>query len=91
MKKLIIFLSILSLATACTKSNDMQVAQPAQDSYFSRIRYFNDGRTPATDTIWTLHLISPEMVDSFRRQDGYIYEDSRFYLDRGKFWTKAVF
>ena len=87
MKKLLILIAcIATTLVACTKHLDVKPA-PAQ-VYFSRVQYFKDGRKPATDTVWTLHLTTQAEIDQYAPQNGYIYAETSTYVDKGAMWTR---
>lgn len=97
-----LILLVLCLATiivsvsSCDKQIDKPAAEgpkaqlPAKgpDYYFSRVRFFKDGRTPSTDTTWTLHLITVPMVEQYRKSDGYIYNETSTFTEVGSLWSK---
>lgn len=85
----------LMAATSCSKDNGRPVQDPGGfttpkplDYYFSRVRFFKDHRQPATDTVWTLHLVTQQLVDQYTNQDGYIYAETSTYQDMGTLWTR---
>lgn len=91
MKKLLLSLALIAGLTACDKEAMTDLGRPgfAPEHYFSRVRFFYDGRTPATDTVWTLKIVGDSMLAVFKRQDGYVYEDhSPTWLDIGRLWEK---
>lgn len=90
MKKiaLVMIAALLVLASCSKQAADLPVAPPTTAKFFSRIQYFKDGRTPATDTVWTLHLFNQQMVDSFARYDGLVYWESTTVKEVGRLWSK---
>ncbi len=49
---------------------------------------FNDGRKPATDTVWTLHLTTQLLIDTYKNQDGYLFNQTSTYAERGVLWSR---
>lgn len=89
MKQLIIALILVLATVSCTKQTlEIAPAKPAQETFFSRVKHFTDGRKPATDTVWTLRLTTDALVAQYRAQDGYVYESTSTYVDRGTLWTR---
>lgn len=87
--------TIITTVSSCDKNIDKPVQDPGgytmpdkPDYWFSRVRHYSDNRKPATDTIWTLHLITQELVDKYALQDGYIYAQTNSYLETGELWIK---
>lgn len=88
--------TILTTMSSCDKDINKPVGNgwnayvvpSAPDYWFSRVRYFKDHRTPATDTVWTLHLITADLVNQYVGQDGYIYAETSTYSDVGVLWIK---
>jgi len=87
MKKNLFILAILITLAACSRQAD-DAPEPPTNTFFSQVTRWKDNRTPAVDTVWTLHLFSQNMVDSFRRYDGYIYFESNTYRQQGVMWSK---
>jgi hypothetical protein len=89
MKKLFVILALAGL-TACGKEQITDLGRPgfAPEPFFSRVRYFYDGRRPATDTVWTIKIVGDSMQAVFKRLDGYIYEQTPTSLDIGRMWEK---
>lgn len=90
MKKMTLFLALLVLLVSCTKEQIQREAPltKAKISYFSRVQFFKDGRTPGTDTIWTLQLFNQQMVDSFSKYNGRVYWESTIAKEVGVLWSK---
>lgn len=92
MKKMTLILATMITLAACSRqADDLPVAPaqvPVQKTFFSKVDRFKDGRTPATDTVWTLHLFSQNMVDSFARYNGYVYMETSTFKEVGVLWTK---
>ena len=87
MKKLLLLvICSTAMLVACTKRIDVKPAPP--EVFFSRVQYFKDGRKPATDTVWTLHLTTQAEIDQYAPQNGYIYAETSTYVDKGAMWTK---
>lgn len=84
MKKLIPFILVLLLS--CSKGNESR--QQDLDWYISRVRYYKDNRTPATDTIWTLRLYNQMLVDSFSRYNGRVIDENNIQVTKDKLWHK---
>lgn len=80
-------MAILTTLAACSRQAD-QVPEPPQNQYFSKVTRWKDNRTPAVDTVWTLHLFSQNMVDSFARYNGKIYFETTTYVEQGVMWSK---
>jgi hypothetical protein len=88
--------AIMASVSSCSKSVDQPVgngwqawtAPATPDYYFSRVRYFKDGRKPATDTTWTLHLTSEALVQQYQKNDGYVYGETSTYTELGTLWSK---
>jgi hypothetical protein len=87
MKTLITTLVALVLFASCSKHIDQNPAAQTQ-VYFSRVQYFKDGRQPSTDTVWTLHLTTQTLIDTYSAENGQIYADTRTYTDKGVMWQK---
>jgi hypothetical protein len=90
MKKIILFLALVVLLVACTKEQIQPNVPLAAHklTFFSRVQYFKDNRTPGTDTIWTLQLFNQQMVDSFARYNGKVYWESTIAKEVGVVWSK---
>lgn len=87
MKKIALFLAIATLLVACSKQSS-DLVEPTTHSFFSRVQYFKDNRTPATDTVWTLQLFNQQMVDSFAQYHGLVYWESNTVKEIGVMWSK---
>ncbi len=85
---LLIFTLVITLATACSKSHDALLQAPAKTEYFSRVQFFKDGRKPATDTVWTLTLTSASQLQTYGPLNGYIYNETSTFVDKGVLWSK---
>lgn len=90
-----IFIAMLLAATglvACSKSDsDAYVRpQPTFEHFFSRVNYFTDGRTPYTDTVWTLRLMNQTMIDSFSVYDGRIVSENSYSIQIDTIWKREV-
>lgn len=90
MKKAILILSILFTLVACSKQSSDLVApvQPKTEQYFSQVNRYKDGRTPAVDTVWTLKILDQVMLDTYTRQNGYVYNETSTTLTVGVLWSK---
>lgn len=91
MKKIMLFLALIVLLVACSKeqiTRNTPVVPKSKVSYFSRVQYFKDNRTPSTDTIWTLQLFNQQMVDSFAKWNGKVYWESTIAKEVGVLWSK---
>lgn len=90
MKKAILILSILFTLVACSKqSSDLVTkAEPKLEHYFSQVNRYKDGRTPAVDTVWTLKILDQVMMDTYTRQNGYVYNETSTTLTVGVLWSK---
>lgn len=92
MKKLLFAIAILAGLTACNKEmineNEGRAGQASQ-WYFSKVKYYYDGRQPNTDTVMTLRLIDDDMKREYDRYNGYIYADhSPVWMEIGRIWEK---
>lgn len=87
MKKFLLTLTILAAMIACTRDVD-RPNEPDRDHFFSKVKRYSDGRVPPVDTVWTLHLFTQSMVDSFTRMDGYVYNQTTTYVEVGVLWFK---
>ena len=89
MKKIALLTALVLTLISCSKQASDITAPPAPSlKFFSRIQYFKDNRTPATDTVWTLALFNQTMVDSFARHDGQVYWESSTVKEVGRLWSK---
>jgi hypothetical protein len=90
MKKALILLAFVLSLVACTKPQLELGAHQAQakSTFFSRVQYFKDGRTPGTDTTWTLTMLNQTMIDSFARYNGKVYWESSTVKEVGVLWTR---
>lgn len=90
MKKFLLTLGIVIVVASCSRQADdiTGVQTPVKPTYFSKVTRWKDNRTPSVDTVWTLHLFSQVMVDSFARYDGKIYMETTTYVEQGVMWSK---
>jgi hypothetical protein len=90
MKKIALFIALVALLVACTKEQIQPNVPVAAHklTFFSRVQYFKDNRTPSTDTIWTLQLFNQMMVDSFSRYNGKVYWESTIAKEVGVVWSR---
>lgn len=90
MKKITLTLALALSLVACSKQVDRPEAVTATktETFFSRVQYFKDGRKPATDTVWTLRLLSSDMVTTYQKQVGYVYAETSTYREVGVLWSK---
>lgn len=89
MKKILSTLAILFTLASCNKdAADLVPDPPAQEKYFSQVRRYSDGRTPSTDTVWTLKLQSPDLVATYQALDGYVYETTSTFTRVGVFYSR---
>ncbi len=91
MKKLLITLALVAGLAACTKEKPEGPTGSgfAPEPFFSRVRYYGDGRQPKTDTIWTIKVMGDSMYSVFSRLNGYVYADhSPTYIELGQLWEK---
>lgn len=80
---------MLSLAS-CTKKDQVDISNlsdPPVDKYFSRVKKYLDGRG-ATDTVYTVHLVTKAMEEQFQQNCGYVYEETNTYIDLGICWSR---
>jgi hypothetical protein len=92
MKKVRLALALVTSLFACTKEGPTDMGRPGQAPvhFFSRVRYFGDGRTPATDTVWTIKILNDSMYAVFERQHGYVFADqSPAWMEIGRLWKKT--
>lgn len=90
MKKTFLALAFMIAMASCSRQADQipTASPPAKDTYFSKVYRFKDNRTPPVDTVWTLHLFSQNMVDSFAKYNGKIYSETTTYVEQGVMWSK---
>lgn len=94
MKRITLSLLLLALVglVACSKNDSdayIRPSEPPRDYFFSRVNYFTDGRTPYTDTLWTMRLQSQSMIDSFSVYNGRIVAQTNYYIQIDTMWSKA--
>lgn len=87
MKKITFLLVAMITLAACSRQSD-ELPGPVQDSYFSKVNRWKDGRTPAVDTVWTLWLFNQQMVDSFAQYHNKIYFESATHIEQGVLFKK---
>ena len=89
MKKTLLLLTLTLALISCSKNHeDVEKRYPNLQYFFSQVKFYKDGRTPSTDTVWTLRLIDDTMIESYRKQDDYLYEDATTHRTLGKFYSR---
>lgn len=96
LRLVLLALCLAAILTSCAKSveqpgsNGANRAVEKRETLFSRIKFFSDGRKPGVDTVWTLRLTTPDLVATYQPMDGYVYEKTSTYTDRGVVWSRKV-
>jgi hypothetical protein len=91
MKKALVFLAFVLALVACSKPHvepNQAAVAPAKTTYFSHVNYYKDNRQPATDTVWTMRMMSQAMADSFAKDNGKVYWESSTVKEVGVLWSK---
>lgn len=91
MKKMTVILALVITLAACSK--DSYVApvypQPVEvDKFFSRVKFYTDGRQPATDTVVTIRLLNAAMVEAYQANCGMVYSQTSYYDEIGVCWQR---
>jgi len=89
MKKLLLIIAIAAGLTACEKEGPSVLDREVlPEWYYSRVRYFHDGRQPATDTVWTLRMVTDSMRVTYAGLHGYVYDQRTEWTEVGQLWEK---
>lgn len=91
MKKAIYILAFVLALVACSKPSVERNPAPVatgKTTFFSHVNYYKDGRTPGTDTIWTLRMLNQDMIDAFAKDNGRVYWESSTLKEVGVLWSK---
>jgi hypothetical protein len=88
MKRTLLLIALVLSLAACTKTAQDAVLSPNQTKYFSRVRYFSDGRQPATDTVMTIQVSGAQMEAAFAENCGKLYTETTTYRELGVCWTR---
>lgn len=87
MKRTLLLITLVLSLVACTKTaQDAVLDHPKK--FFSRVRYFNDGRKPATDTVMTIEISDPQVEAAFAPNCGKLYTETTTYREVGVCWQR---
>jgi hypothetical protein len=88
MKRTLLLITLVLSLVACTKTAQDTVLSATPKKFFSRVRYFNDGRKPATDTVMTIEISGAQMEASFAPNCGKLYTETTYYREVGVCWQR---